>query len=252
MNKQREVIYSQRREVLASENLKESVVEIIEEQAEGIVDLYAEEKDHPEDWNLKGLQDAVYQQFSFRWIPPSLEQDGLKPNHLKELIVQSAKEIYQKKEEEFGEATLRYLEKVIMLQSIDHHWKDHLLGIDQLKEGIGLRGYGQKDPRIEYQKEAYQMFLEMLDRIKRDAVEKLFAIQIAREQEVEEMQMPRRQTFVLSRGEVAQSGGRETEDGKGVTVRREGKKVGRNDPCPCGSGKKYKKCCLEKETEARA
>ncbi|MEW6376586.1 MAG: preprotein translocase subunit SecA, partial [Thermodesulfobacteriota bacterium] len=251
MNKQREVIYSQRREVLASENLKESVVEIIEEQVEGIVDLYAEEKDHPEDWNLKGLQDAVYQQFSFRWIPPSLEQDGLKPNHLKELILQSAKEIYQKKEEEFGEATLRYLEKVIMLQSIDHHWKNHLLGIDQLKEGIGLRGYGQKDPRIEYQKEAYQMFLEMLDRIKRDAVEKLFAIQIAREQEVEEMQMPRKQTFVLSRGEIAQSGGRETEDGKGVTVRREGKKVGRNDPCPCGSGKKYKKCCLPRE-EARA
>jgi preprotein translocase subunit SecA len=252
MNKQREVIYSQRREVLTSEDLKESVMEMVEEQTEGIVDLYTDEKDHPEDWDLKGLQDAIYQQVSLRWTPPSEEKDGLNRNLLKEGVLQKAKDIYQNKEGEFGEATLRYLEKVIMLQSIDHHWKDHLLAIDQLKEGIGLRGYGQKDPRIEYQKEAYQMFLEMLDRIKKDTVEKLYAIQIAKEQEVKEMKVERKQTFILSRGEAAQRGGGETEDGKGVTVRREGKKVGRNDPCPCGSGKKYKKCCLLKESQARA
>jgi preprotein translocase subunit SecA len=253
MSKQREVIYSQRREVLAGEDLKESVMEMVEEQAEDIVDLYTDEKEHPEDWDLKGLADAVYQQFSFRWKPSFEEQDGLRRDRLKELISQMAKDIYQKKEMEFGEATIRYLEKMIMLQSIDYHWKDHLLAIDQLKEGIGLRGYGQKDPLIEYQKEAYQMFLEMLDRIKRDTIEKLFAIQIAKEQEVKEMKVPRKQTFFLSRGEeMARSGGGETESGKGVTVRREGKKVGRNDPCPCGSGKKYKKCCLLKETQARA
>ena len=258
MNQQREVVYSQRREVLAGEDLKDSVIEMIEEQAEGIIDLYADEKAHPEDWDLKGLQDVVYQQFSFRWAVPSEEEvgttrfrDGLNRERLKELLLQRAKDVYQKKEEEFGEATLRYLEKVIMLQSVDYHWKDHLLAIDQLKEGIGLRGYGQKDPRIEYQKEAYQMFLEMLERIKKDTVEKLFAIQIAKEEEVKEMKVERKQTFILSRGEAAQGGG-ETEDGKGVTVRREGKKVGRNDPCPCGSGKKYKKCCLLKETQARA
>ncbi len=250
MNQQREVIYSQRREVLAGEDLKESVLEMIEEQVEGIVDLYAEEKAHPEDWDLKGIQDAAYQQFSFRCAVPSEEGNGLNRGYLKDLLLNKANEIYEKKEEEFGAATLRYLEKVVMLQSIDYHWKDHLLAVDQLKEGIGLRGYGQKDPRIEYQKEAYQMFLEMLDRIKKDTVEKLFAIQIAKEQEAKEMKMDRKQTFVLSRGEAAQGGG-ETEDGKGVTVRREGKKVGRNDPCPCGSGKKYKKCCLLKE-EARA
>jgi len=253
MNQQREVIYSQRREVLASENLKESVMEMIEEQTEGLIDLYVEEKVDPDDWDLKGLADAVYQQFSFRWAPLFEERDGLNRDRLKGLIVEKAKDIYQKKEEEFGEGTLRYLEKVIMLQSTDHHWKDHLLAIDQLKEGIGLRGYGQKDPRIEYQKEAYQMFLEMLDRIKQDTIEKLFAIQIAKDEEVKEMKLPRKQTFFLSRGEeAAMSGGGETESGKGVTVRREGKKVGRNDPCPCGSGKKYKKCCLLKETQARA
>ncbi|MFB3886998.1 MAG: preprotein translocase subunit SecA [Thermodesulfobacteriota bacterium] len=251
MNQQREVIYSQRREVLAGEGLKDSLTEMIEEQVEGVIDLFAAEKVHPEDWDLKGLQDAVYQQFSFRSTIPSFEENGLNRDRLKELLLDQAKDIYQKKEEEFGAETLRYLEKVIMLQAVDYHWKDHLLAIDQLKEGIGLRGYGQKDPRIEYQKEAYQMFLEMLDRIKRDTVEKLFAIQIAKEQGVKEMKVERKQTFVLSRGETAQSGGGETEDGKGVTFRREGKKVGRNDPCPCGSGKKYKRCCLLKE-EARA
>jgi len=251
MNKQREVIYTQRRDVLTGEDLKESVMEMLEEQAEGLVDLYIDEKVHPEDWDLKGLHDAVYQQFSFRWSAPSPEKNGLNRERLEDLIIEKAKEVYQKKEEEFGEGTLRYLEKVIMLQSVDHHWKDHLLAVDQLKEGIGLRGYGQKDPRIEYQKEAYQMFLEMLDRIKRDTVEKLFAIQIAKDQEVKDMRTERKQTFVMSRGqEAASQRGGQTEDGKGVTVRREGKKVGRNDLCPCGSGKKYKRCCLEKE-EAR-
>jgi len=253
MNQQREVIYSQRREVLGSDNLKESVMEMIEEQAEGLVDLYADEKVHPEDWDLKGLSEAVYQQFSFRWTPSLAEGDGINRGRLKEMIQEKGKEVYQKKEEEFGEGTLRYLEKVIMLQSVDHHWKDHLLAIDQLKEGIGLRGYAQKDPRIEYQKEAYQMFLDMLDRIKKDTVEKLFTIQIAREEEVKEMKAPRKQTFFLSRGPApGATGGGETENGKGVTVRREGRKVGRNDPCPCGSGKKYKKCCMLKETQPRA
>ena len=130
-----------------------------------------------------------------------------------------------------------------MLQSLDYHWKDHLLAIDQLKEGIGLRGYAQKNPLIEYQKEAYQMFLDMLERIKKDTVQKLFAVQIAKEQEAKELKVERKQTFVMSRGEGPQAGGK-TESGKGITVRRDGKKVGRNDPCPCGSGKKYKKCCL--------
>jgi preprotein translocase subunit SecA len=251
MNKQREVIYSQRREVLGSEDLKETVMEMIEEEGEGLVDFYTDEKEHPEEWDLKPLQDAFYEQFSFKWSPPS--EDGIRRDQLIEAIVEKAKETYQKKEEEFGAPTLRYLEKVIMLQSIDFHWKDHLLAIDQLKEGIGLRGYGQKDPLIEYQREAYQMFLEMLDRIKKDTVQKLFAVQMAKEEKaVENVKLERKQTFVMSRGEAAEGGGGKTESGKGVTVRREGKKVGRNDPCPCGSGRKYKRCCLPKEEGARA
>lgn len=251
MNQQREVVYSQRREVLAGQDLKQSVEEMIEEQAEGIVDLLADENAHPEDWDIKALQDAAYEQFSFRWTPPSGNGNGLKQEQLKEGIIENAREVYEKKEQEIGTPMLRYLEKVIMLQAIDHHWKDHLFAVDQLKEGIGLRGYAQKNPLIEYQKEAYQMFLEMLDRIKKDTIQKLFAVQVAREQGEKELRVERKQNFVLGRGDAVRAGGK-TESGKGVTVRREGKKVGRNDPCPCGSGKKYKKCCLAKEEEARA
>jgi len=251
MNKQREVIYAQRREVLAGENLRDSVLEMVEDQVEGLVDLYTDEKGLPEDWDWKGLQDALYQQFSFRWTPPALNEDGLNRARLKERIIEEVKKVYERKEREFGEELIRYLEKVLMLQSIDHHWKDHLLAIDQLKEGIGLRGYGQKDPLIEYQKEAYQMFLDMLERIKRDTIQKLFAIQIAKQEEAKEVKLERKQTFFLSRGPEPSPRGGEVEEGRGMTVRREGKKIGRNDPCPCGSGKKYKKCCLLKE-EARA
>jgi len=146
---------------------------------------------------------------------------------------------------------LRYLEKVIMLQSIDHHWKDHLLAIDQLKEGIGLRGYGRRTLGSNIKKKPNQMFLDMLDRIKKDTVEKPspFRSQGKRNE--------RNQDGTESRLCHEPWGGgpgrsAKTEDGKGVTVRREGKKVGRNDPCPCGSGKKYKRCCLPKEEEARA
>ncbi len=249
MNKQREVIYSQRKDVLMSEDLGPTVMEMIEEEAESIVEQFADEKIHPEDWDLKGLQDALRQQFPFRWPPLPQVQDGFRREDLIEWVIEEAKKYYQaKKDNEFAELPFN-IEKEIMLRSIDYHWKDHLLAIDQLKEGIGLRGYAQKDPLIEYQKEAYQMFLEMLERIRRDTIEKLFAIHIAREHEVKDIRVERRQPFIMSRG--TEPGGGETEEGKGVTVRREGKKVGRNDPCPCGSGKKYKKCCLPRE-EARA
>jgi preprotein translocase subunit SecA len=140
-----------------------------------------------------------------------------------------------------------------MLDAIDHFWKEHLLGIDQLKEGIGLRGYGQKDPLIEYQKEGYEMFLDTLEDIKRGSVRNLFRFRLARE-EKEEERRPSPQRMVLTRGEMPemtpemmpQEMATASEAGRGgaiETVRREGRKIGRNEPCPCGSGKKYKKCC---------
>ncbi|MEK7713211.1 MAG: SEC-C metal-binding domain-containing protein, partial [Deltaproteobacteria bacterium] len=142
---------------------------------------------------------------------------------------------YKKKEDELGSEIMRQMEKFLMLQSIDGHWKDHLLSMDHLKEGIGLRGYGQKDPLIEYKREGYDMFMDMVFRVKEDVVEKLFRVQLAREEEVPEIvEMRRPQKFIMSRGDA--------QEARPTTVHNEGEKVGRNDPCPCGSGKKYKKC----------
>ena len=138
------------------------------------------------------------------------------------------------KETAVGKPMMDYLRKVIMLQSIDTHWKDHLLAMDHLKEGIGLRGYGQKDPIREYQKEGYEMFMEMVQSIKDDTVSKLCMVHIQKEEEIEEIRERSSRDYVLSRGEDMKTQ---------ATVKRGGEKVGRNDPCPCGSGKKYKKCC---------
>jgi preprotein translocase subunit SecA len=129
---------------------------------------------------------------------------------------------------------MEYLKKVIMLQSIDNHWKDHLLAMDHLKEGIGLRGYGQRDPIREYQKEGYELFMAMVNGIKGDTIEKLCMVRLSSEEEPQQIVARPRQDFVMSRGE---------DTAAPAPVRREGEKVGRNDPCPCGSGKKYKKCC---------
>ena len=120
-----------------------------------------------------------------------------------------------------------------MLQTIDTHWKDHLLAMDHLKEGIGLRGYGQKDPIREYQKEGYEMFMDMVQRIKEDSLSKLLMVRIQKEEEIDELREKTHQDYILNRGDEATQ----------ATVKREGEKIGRNTPCPCGSGKKYKKCC---------
>jgi preprotein translocase subunit SecA len=140
--------------------------------------------------------------------------------------------VFQERLESFGEELTDHLIKVIMLQTIDAQWKDHLLSIDHLKEGIGLRGYGQKDPKQEYKREAYQLFMDLITRIRQEVVEKIFWVQIAREEDVHELeQQQRKQRLVFNLSEdVPQQPAKSN-------------KVGRNDPCPCGSGKKYKKCC---------
>ncbi len=153
---------------------------------------------------------------------------------IEERIVAAVNDLLKRKEAEFGTPLMDYLVRMISLQSIDIHWKDHLLGMDHLKEGIGLRGYGQKDPVREYQKEGYDLFMDMIQRIKEDTVRKLCLVQIQREEEVEEMREQQRQDYIMNRGEDTPATS---------TVRRKTQKVGRNDLCPCGSGKKYKKCC---------
>jgi len=236
MNRQRKVIYEQRRKVLIGDQLWADVEEMVEEIAEDLIPGYVGEKDHPDDWDLKGLDDMVYKQFSLRL---NLAEKGREMNaqQITDHVIEAVKGHLRNKEAQFGQALMDYLIKMIMLQSIDNHWKDHLLGMDHLKEGIGLRGYGQKDPVREYQKEGYEAFMAMTERIKEDTIEKLCMVQVRSEEDVDEIRDQAEEDYVLSRGV-----GGEEEDVH-TPVRREKEKVGRNDPCPCGSGKKYKKCC---------
>ncbi|HON98832.1 MAG TPA: preprotein translocase subunit SecA [Syntrophales bacterium] len=233
MNKQRQVIYEQRRKVLKGEGLWEDLEGMVEEIVEGLVPEYIDEKAHPEEWNLKGLDDMVQKLFTLK-LNFAGRADGIRPAEVAPEIIGAVKEHLRRKEEQYGKELMDYLVKMIMLQSIDNHWKDHLLAMDHLKEGIGLRGYGQKDPIREYQKEGYDMFMDMTARIKEDVVEKLCMVQIYSQQDVEEMREEARQEYIMNRGEDVP---------ENAPVRREKAKVGRNDPCPCGSGKKYKKCC---------
>jgi len=233
MNKQRQVIYEQRRNVLGGESLWSDAADMLEEIVDELLPDFADEKTHPEEWNLKGLDDALYKQFSVKFGFANFQGDELTVDILKDRIVEGVKALWQRKEEEFGKPAMDYLLKYIMLQSIDTQWKDHLLAMDHLREGIGLRGYGQKDPIREYQKEGFDMFEDMVERIKSDSIEKLCMVRVQKDEELEEQ---RRDTedFIMSHGTAGA-----TPD----TVKRDGKKVGRNEPCPCGSGKKYKKCC---------
>jgi len=249
MNKQREVIYTRRSQILRRDDLKDMAKEMMEEVIDDLIELYTDEKSYPEEWDMEGLKQEFYDHFQFFFSFDHENSAQLSQERLGELMREAVFDRYEEKETELGAPLLRRLEKVIMLDTIDHFWKEHLLGIDQLKEGIGLRGYGQKDPLIEYQKEGYEMFLDTLEEIRRTTVKGLFRFILAQEEE-EEDKRARPQRVVLSRGEMpqlmpqemaaaAEAGGR----GPVATVRREGRKIGRNEPCPCGSGKKYKKCC---------
>ncbi|MCZ6620663.1 MAG: preprotein translocase subunit SecA [Deltaproteobacteria bacterium] len=237
MNKQREVIYQQRREVLQGENLKEDVLAMGEAVGEEVVKRCVDENLSPSEWDINGLSESLFHQFNFRLQLRPEQLDGLTPERLQELILEEIGKAYEAKDERIGAPLLRQLEKFIMLQTIDGLWKDHLLNMDHLKEGIGLRGYGQKNPLQEYQKEGFEMFEEMVQRIQEGMVQKLFTIELAQGEELEELEVQHRpRRMVLSHGE----GGEEKE--RVTTVRRDSRKVGRNDPCPCGSGKKYKRC----------
>ncbi len=257
MNKQREVIYGWRKEVLSSDNLRDEILDMAFEVIPEVLGPFVEEKKYPDEWNWKGLQDALFKQFHVRIDFPEEERDNATLASLQERAEEEVERFYALKEKEYGEEIMRFLEKMILLQSIDLNWKDHLLAIDQMREGIGLQGYGQQDPLRVYQREAFDMFEEMIFRIKQDALEKLFAVEIEREEVVEDMAfIPMADESAISLGRGQMMMGPAARDpsflpppeasaspDKPTTYRRAGKKIGRNDPCPCGSGKKYKKCC---------
>jgi preprotein translocase subunit SecA len=234
MNRQRKVIYEQRKKVLRGDNLWEDIEEMVEEIVDDLLSIYIPEKGHNEDLNLKGLDDALLKQFNLKLNLANSNEIISAQSSISELIIKNVQKLLHDKENEFGKELMDYLIKAIMLQAIDTQWKEHLLAMDHLREGIGLRGYGQKDPVREYQREGYEMFMEMIFRIKMDVLEKLCLVKIQREEEVEEIRQKQKQDYIMSRGEDVP----ETK-----TVKHEGSKIGRNDPCYCGSGKKYKKCC---------
>jgi preprotein translocase subunit SecA len=234
MNRQRKVIYEQRKKVLRGDSLWTDIEEMVDEIVDDLLSEFANEKAHKEEWNLKGLDDALFKQFNLKLDLNNSDKKIPDQLSFREFIIQNVQKLLHDKENEFGKELMDYLIKVIMLQAIDTQWKEHLLAMDHLREGIGLRGYAQKDPVREYQREGYEMFMEMILRIKMDVLEKLCLIRIQREEEVEEIRQKQKQDYIMSRGEDVP---------EAKTIKHEGAKTGRNDPCPCGSGKKYKKCC---------
>ncbi|MFH1975661.1 MAG: preprotein translocase subunit SecA [Pseudomonadota bacterium] len=235
MNQQREVIYRQRREALNGKSLKSAIESMIQEKVEDIAITFADEKMLPEEWDLNGVSEAVFKQFNFRMNNLSGGNlEGMTKEGLEQLIYDEALAVYNEKEKLVGSEDFRHLERVIMLQTVDNLWKDHLLSMDHLKEGIGLRGYAQQNPLVVYKKEGFEMFQDMISRVKEEIVNIMFRIQISEPQKIEEIRKPKEQKLLFSGSD------------EGVAkkpVKREENKVGRNDPCPCGSGKKFKKCC---------
>ena len=253
MNRQREVLYALRREIIQAENPKEILLDMADELVDDIVSEVAHEKVYPEEWDIESLNDFLERQFGVhieKINEKELEIEGkykLELEHcnrekLYESVAQVVCDAYQIKEDgivkelEIDPVAMRHQEKIIMLQVLDTLWKDHLLGMDHLKEGIGLRGYAQKNPLTEYKKEGFSLFSNLMAKIKEEITEYLFKVQIRRESEFEDEDViAKPKQMVEHRGDVGGSD-------KPETVRREEEKVGRNEPCPCGSGKKYKKC----------
>ncbi|NCO51844.1 MAG: preprotein translocase subunit SecA [Deltaproteobacteria bacterium] len=237
MNRQREVIYAQRREILGGEDIRGTIESILNETIADTVASFCPEKTRPDAWDWARIGEDILNQLAFVPDMSGFNMERGTAGELEALLKQQAQERLTAKETEFTPPVMEHLCQILLLQTIDSQWKGHLLSIDHLKEGIGLRGYGQKDPKGEYKREAFELFMQVMARVRQEVLQKLFRVQLAQESDVERMEAARRrqQQIVLNRA----SGEGE---GKKPAMRDEDK-VGRNDPCPCGSGQKYKKCC---------
>ena len=237
MNQQREVIYRQRREALAKEDLRAVVMDMIDDKAYDVVAAFAQDKTPAREWDLENMSSAIKQLFNFEFdLAPAVENNP-SLDDLADALAKVAKEKYAEKEAFVEPEQFRQLERFIILQTVDTRWKEHLLSMDHLKEGIGLRGYAQQDPLRIYKKEGFDMFQALMDRIKEEVLDILFKIQISNTYQAEEMNRPQEENLTFSHAE----GGEAAKQ----PMKRSAKKVQRNDPCPCGSGKKYKKCCMD-------
>ncbi|SFH71008.1 protein translocase subunit secA [Tindallia magadiensis] len=233
MNKQREVIYNERRKVLDGESLRDQVMAMVETIIDTSIELYTANSQYPEEWDLVSLEKLLQQKFGLKDFFPQNDVESLTKEGLKEAIVEKCKAQYEMKESEIEEERMREIERVIMLRVVDTKWMDHIDAMDQLKQGISLRAIGQVDPVRAYQTEGFDMFQEMIQNIQEDTVKYLFHLE--KDSQVERKAVVRVNPPVGANG--APAGG-----GKPQPVKSE-KTPGRNDPCSCGSGKKYKKCC---------
>ena len=257
-NDQRRVVYSQRNELMDVEDIHETIEAMRRDVVEQVISLYIVPQSLEEQWDVPGLEQALEKEFGGHWpIAKWLEQDhGLHEETLRERVLKTLEEDYARKEASVGAEVMRHFEKAVMLQTLDGNWKEHLAAMDYLRQGIHLRGYAQKNPKQEYKREAFEMFSGMLDSLKQEVVGLVSRVQIRAEEDVAEVERQRQQAAAaagefqfkheefggISGGEAAQApeAGAETEAPKPFV--RPDRKVGRNEPCPCGSGKKFKHC----------
>ncbi|MBN2429935.1 MAG: preprotein translocase subunit SecA [Acidobacteria bacterium] len=240
MNKQREAIYSMRRELLEGKEQKEYILEVARDLLEYIFDTHAPDENDPEQWDFENLAINLRRQFGMEVKDLSRAAESKSRDEIVDQIWKPLESIYLQKEEFLGEERMRRFEQSMYLQTVDSQWKDHLLALDHLKEGIGLRGYGQKDPLVEYKKESYDLFTELLDRIDEELVRLIWLIDPRLLLEHDEQMEKRRRE--MGNIQMSRSGPGDTRPSRPKTVVKD-RKIGRNEPCPCGSGKKYKHCC---------
>ncbi|ADN74569.1 protein translocase subunit secA [Ferrimonas balearica DSM 9799] len=246
-NDQRQVVYAQRNELMDAEDIHETIEAVRADVLEEVVGQYIPPQSLEEMWDIPGLEERLASDFNLKlpigqWLE---EEDDLHEENLHERIVKAWDDAYAAKEEQVGAPVLRQFEKAIMLQTLDNLWKEHLAAMDHLRQGIHLRGYAQKNPKQEYKRESFALFQSMLDSLKTDVISILSKVQVQAQADVDEMEAKRReqeeQLARMRNFQHAQSEGM-GEEGESSPEQRQGPKVGRNDPCPCGSGKKYKQC----------
>ncbi len=250
-NDQRKVIYEQRNELMETDDINDTIKAIRGDVVNEVIDTYISAGSLDEQWDVAGLEEALMQEFGIELpIGEWLEHDHeLHEETLRERILEAMEAAYSEKEQQAGVEVVRHFEKAVMLQVLDSAWKEHLAAMDYLRQGIGLRGYAQKNPKQEYKREAFEMFTAMLDRIKHDVIGIVSKVQVREEADVEAVEEQRRshapQQFrhaeASAMGEQG-AGQSETEKQAHTPYTRQGRKIGRNEPCPCGSGKKYKQC----------
>jgi preprotein translocase subunit SecA len=245
MNRQRETIYGLRRQLMEEPDQREYIMGVAQDLLGDLVKQYLPETASHDDWDVENFKLQLHSTYAFDAEAEGLDIDTMSPHQIDETVWEKVKATYESKEAQVGAEALRTYERIIMLNIIDAQWKDHLLAIDHLKQGIGLVGYGQKDPLVEYKKESFDMFQAMLDRIDTTTIRTLFNLQVVAEQAPEQLQQrrQRRPTSMTFTGPNQGATAAGEEAARTKTVTRDQPKVGRNELCPCGSGKKYKKCC---------